>query len=133
MSGKRGSAKTIPHGVRRASSVASRSYQNRSKGAGRGTGRAYRRERRGTLASRDAMCRALKILCAAPTPERLAELKRATVTVHWELVGGATSVDELAAQIEEWNPDVVVFDKSFGPDGEAPARRAKDAIRVIVV
>jgi AmiR/NasT family two-component response regulator len=79
------------------------------------------------------MCRALKILCAAPTPERLAELKRATVTVHWELVGGATSVDELAAQIEEWNPDVVVLDKGFESNGEARARQAKDTIRVVVV
>ncbi len=79
------------------------------------------------------MCRALKILCAAPTPERLAELKRATVTVHWELVGGATSVDELAAQIEEWTPDVVVLDKGFGPDAEARAREVKEAVRIVVV
>jgi chemotaxis response regulator CheB len=79
------------------------------------------------------MCRALKILCAAPTPERLAELKRATVTVHWELIGGATSVDELAAQIEEWNPDVVVLDKGFGSDGEARARKVKETVRIVVV
>ena len=79
------------------------------------------------------MCRALKILCAASTPERLAELKRATVTVHWELVGGATSVDELAAQIEEWNPDVVVLDKGIDSDGEARARKVRDTLRVVVV
>ncbi len=79
------------------------------------------------------MCRALKILCAAPTPERLAELKRATVTVHWELVGGATSVEELAAQIEEWNPDVVVLDKGFGSDGEVRARKVKETVRIVVV
>ncbi|HEX2089321.1 MAG TPA: hypothetical protein VHI54_05240 [Actinomycetota bacterium] len=79
------------------------------------------------------MCRALKILCAASTPDRLAELKRATVTVHWELVGGATSVDELAAQIEEWNPDVVVLDKGFDSGGEARARTVKDTLRIVMV
>ena len=79
------------------------------------------------------MCRALKILCAAPTPERLAELKRATVTVHWELVGGATSVGELAAQIEEWTPDVVVLDKGFRFDGQARAREVNETVRIVVV
>ncbi|HEX2090705.1 MAG TPA: hypothetical protein VHI54_12410 [Actinomycetota bacterium] len=79
------------------------------------------------------MCRALKILCAAPTPERLAEIKRATVSVQWELVGGATSVDEVAAQVEEWNPDVVVLDRGLGPDAETRAREAKDTVRIVVV
>ena len=79
------------------------------------------------------MCRVLKILCAAPTPERLAELKRATATVHWELVGGATSVDELASQIEEWNPDVVVLDEGFAPDAEARAREVRETLRIVVV
>ena len=79
------------------------------------------------------MCRALKILCGASTPERLAEIKRATVSVQWELVGGATSVEELGAQIEEWNPDVVVLDKGLGSDGEARAREVKETLRIVVV
>ena len=79
------------------------------------------------------MCRALKILCAAPTPERLAEIKRASVSVNWELVGGATSLDEMATHIEEWNPDVVVLDKGFGSEGEARVREVKEAVRIVVV
>ncbi len=79
------------------------------------------------------MCRALKILCAASTPERLAEMKRATVSVHWELVGGATSVDEVAAQVQEWNPDVVVLDHGLAPDGEERVRKAKETLRIVVV
>jgi hypothetical protein len=59
-------------------------------------------------------------------------MKRATVSVQWELVGGATSVEEIAAQIEEWNPDVLVLDKGFGSDGEARAREVKDALRIVV-
>ncbi len=79
------------------------------------------------------MCRSLKVLCAASTPERLAEMKRATVSAHWELVGGATSVGEVAAQIAEWNPDVVVLDQALLPDAEARARGAKEAVRIVVV
>ena len=79
------------------------------------------------------MCRALKILCAAPTRERLAEIKRATVSVNWELVGGATSLDELGVQIAEWTPDVVVLDKGLGSVAEARAREAKERLRIVVV
>jgi hypothetical protein len=79
------------------------------------------------------MCRALKILCAASTPERLAEMKRATVSVQWELVGGATSADELAAQVREWNPDVLVLHRELGPDTEARAREVKETLRIVVV
>lgn len=79
------------------------------------------------------MCRALKILCAAPTPERLAEMKRATVSIQWELVGGATSVDDVAAQIEEWNPDVVVLDKGLGSDAEVRVREVNETVRIVVV
>lgn len=79
------------------------------------------------------MCRALKILCAAPTPSNLAELKRVTVSVHWELVGGATSDEDLISQIEAWNPDVVVFDSRLGSDVERRVREAKETVRVVVV
>ena len=78
------------------------------------------------------MCRALKILCAASTPERLAEMKRATVSVNWELVGGATSVDELAGEIEEWNPDVLVLDAALAPGAESRAREVKETVRIVV-
>ncbi len=79
------------------------------------------------------MCRALKILCVAPSVSRLTELKRATVTVHWELVGGATSVEEIAEQVVAWNPDVIVIDRALGSDAQLRARAAKETLRVVSV
>ena len=79
------------------------------------------------------MCRALKILCAASTQARLTELKRASVTAQWELVGGATSVEELVQQVAEWEPDIVVVEQALGPDAEARAREAKELLRIVVV
>lgn len=79
------------------------------------------------------MCRALKVLCAAPTPDRLAELRRAAVSAHWELVGGASSLDELGRQVAEWGPDVVVVDGGLGAAAVEAARRARPAVRVVAV
>jgi DNA-binding NarL/FixJ family response regulator len=79
------------------------------------------------------MCRALKVLCAAPSPERLAELKRAAVSVAWELVGGVTSGSDMRAQVEEWKPDVAVIDSSLGSEAVAAAREARPTVRVVVV
>ncbi|MFN2590908.1 MAG: hypothetical protein ABR518_09075 [Actinomycetota bacterium] len=78
------------------------------------------------------MCRALKVLCAASSPDRLAELKRATVSAHWELVGGAVSVETVGQQVELHRPDVVVVDASLGAGAVDAVRRACDA-RVICV
>ena len=64
------------------------------------------------------MCRALKVLCAAPDTGTLTELKRATVSVHWELTGGATSIDELVKQLDDLTPDAVVIGAGF--DDRAP-------------
>ena len=75
----------------------------------------------------------MKILCAASTPERLAQIKRATVSAHWELVGGATSVEHLRAQIEEWNPDVLVLDAELGPEAETRAREMKETLQIVAV
>ena len=74
------------------------------------------------------MCRALKVLCAAASRERLAEMKRATVSVNWELVGGAMSIEELTEQVALHNPDVVVVDQTLG----APALDAVAATRPLV-
>ncbi|HEX8100512.1 MAG TPA: hypothetical protein VF660_09990 [Actinomycetota bacterium] len=79
------------------------------------------------------MCRALKILCAASSPARLSQLKRAAVAASWELVGGATNVGELVRQVSDWQPDVVVLDSSLGEDAETIARAPKDTLRVVVV
>src|SRR5207249_4742719 len=61
-----------------------------------------------------SVCRTLKVLCAAADRSRLAELKRAAVGTHWELVGGASSVPELEQQMAEFEPDVVVVDAGLG-------------------
>jgi hypothetical protein len=79
------------------------------------------------------MCRALTVLCAAADRDRLGELKRASVGVEWELSGGATSLDELAAQVADLRPDVVVVDGGLGPGAVSRAREAKPGIRVVSV
>ena len=79
------------------------------------------------------MCRALKVLCAAPDSERLAELKRAVVSVHWELAGGATSLDELVKQVDVLQPDVVVIDSALGPEVANIVRERRPTARVVAV
>jgi hypothetical protein len=54
------------------------------------------------------MCRALKVLCAAPDRERLTALKRATVSADWELAPGATDEASALEQLESERPHVVV-------------------------
>jgi chemotaxis response regulator CheB len=78
-------------------------------------------------------CRAVRVLCAAGSPHRLAELKRAAVGVEWELVGGATSVQELESQVAEFLPDVIVIDESLGSESAAAARLAAPRARIIGV
>jgi hypothetical protein len=79
------------------------------------------------------MCRALTILCAAVDRPRLTELKMAAVAQEWELTGGATSLEELAAQVADLRPDVVVLDASLGPQAVARAKEAKPGVRVVSV
>jgi DNA-binding NarL/FixJ family response regulator len=79
------------------------------------------------------VCRALRVLCAAPDPERLAELKRAAVSVSWELVGGATTVEQLRDQAERLQPDIVVIDARMGPGAVAAARQPERRARVVAV
>ena len=71
------------------------------------------------------MCRALKVLCAAEGRERLAVLKRASVGARWELVGGALSVEELARQVVELGPDIVIIEAGLGPEAVACVRGAR--------
>lgn len=79
------------------------------------------------------MCRALTVLCAAMDRARLGELKRASVAVEWELAGGATSLEELAVQVADLRPDVVVVDGTLGPEAVATAREAKPGVRVVSI
>jgi hypothetical protein len=79
------------------------------------------------------MCRALKVLCAASGAERLAELKRATVSVHWELVGGAASAEELAPQAELHRPDVIVVEAALGPASVASVLSVRPQVRVVAL
>jgi chemotaxis response regulator CheB len=79
------------------------------------------------------MCRALTVLCAALDRARLGELKRASVAVEWELAGGATSLDEVEAQVTDLRPDVIVIDAVLGAEAVARAKEAKPGIRVVSV
>jgi DNA-binding NarL/FixJ family response regulator len=79
------------------------------------------------------MCRALRVLCAAPDPDRLTELKRAAVSAVWELTGGARSLDELEEQLADLDPDVVVLDDRMPPDAVRRIREVRSRVRVIGV
>lgn len=73
------------------------------------------------------------MLCAAADRDRLNELKRAAVATEWELAGGATSLEELTAQVTDLRPDVVVVDASLGAGAVTRAREAKPGVRVVCV
>jgi hypothetical protein len=79
------------------------------------------------------VCRALRVLCAAVGRARLGELKRAAVSAHWELTGGAASLDELVAHLEEFEPDVLVLDAELGDGAVGRARAVRGALRVVSV
>jgi DNA-binding response OmpR family regulator len=79
------------------------------------------------------MCRALRVLCAASGRDRLNQLKRASVSVHWELVGGATALEEVEAQAGEWRPDVVVLDATLGMEAVRAVRQMRPAARIVSV
>ena len=79
------------------------------------------------------MCRALKILCAAPGADSLRELKGAAVSASWELVGGATTADQLVRQLDEHAPDVVVVDARLPGVGIDAIRGAAPRARVIAL
>jgi AmiR/NasT family two-component response regulator len=77
------------------------------------------------------MCRAIRVLCAAPGSRRLAEVKRAAVGAEWELVGGAASLAELQAQVEDLEPDVVVVDAGLGEKAVGAVARARPTARIV--
>jgi hypothetical protein len=79
------------------------------------------------------VCRALRVLCAAPSSERLAELKRATVSAHWELVGGATSIPDLLLQVGSELPDVLVLHSGLGEEAVVEVRRVSERLRIVTV
>jgi hypothetical protein len=72
-------------------------------------------------------------MCAAGSPERLAELKRASVGSAWELVGGPASAEDVGPAIAEWRPDVLVVDAALGSDTVTVARAVKPNLRVVAV
>lgn len=79
------------------------------------------------------MCRALKILCAASTTDQLMALKRAAVSVHWELVGGAVSLPELVEHVDRHEPDVVVIDEGLGSAAVEAVRASRPSARLVTV
>jgi hypothetical protein len=54
------------------------------------------------------VCRALTVLCVAPDPDSLGQLKRAAVSADWELAPGATDLRAALDQIDAERPHVVV-------------------------
>jgi DNA-binding NarL/FixJ family response regulator len=79
------------------------------------------------------VCRALRVLCASSNDDGLSKLKKAAVSAHWEVVGGAASLDELVKQLGEWNPDVVVIDAAMGSEAVRAVREARPAIRIVTL
>jgi hypothetical protein len=79
------------------------------------------------------MCRSLTVLCVATTPARLAALKRAAVSVHWELVGGATTIEDLLLQLHDLRPDVVVIGSGTAGDAVEAARRLDPNVRIVTI
>jgi hypothetical protein len=78
------------------------------------------------------VCRALKVLCAAPDRERLSALKYAAVSKEYELTGGATDADELMRQIDDLQPDAVVVASELVGAIEA-VRAAYPSLRIVAV
>src|SRR5438067_1657891 len=60
----------------------------------------------------NGVCRALKVLCVAPSDDELAALKLAAVSAEWELARGATDELSAMAQIDVERPHVLI---AFGP------------------
>jgi hypothetical protein len=54
------------------------------------------------------MCRALKVLCVAEDDDMLSALKRAAVSVEWELTDGATNEPDAIDRIDAERPHVLV-------------------------
>src|SRR2546421_3667645 len=71
------------------------------------------------------MCRSLRVLCAASDAQGVGGLKRASMRAEWEVVGGAVSVPDLAEQLGEWRPDVVVIDAALGDGAFDVCRRLR--------
>jgi hypothetical protein len=78
------------------------------------------------------MCRALLVLCVAPSREALVALKRSAVGAVWELTPGATSAEEALEQLREHHPHVMVTFGSFAALAEQ-AREIRPGIRVVSV
>ncbi len=74
------------------------------------------------------MCRALRVLCIAEGPDRLAALRRAAVSAAWELAPGAASEEEGLALLDAERPHVLV---AFGPFPRLVAEALARGIRVI--
>jgi hypothetical protein len=59
------------------------------------------------------MCRAVKVLCVATDRATLTALKRAAVSVEWELAPGAVGEADALAQIDAERPHVLVTFGAF--------------------
>jgi hypothetical protein len=55
------------------------------------------------------------------------------VAATWELVGGASSLNELSGQLLEWRPDIVVAEAAMGPGALERIRTVRPEARLVVV
>jgi hypothetical protein len=76
------------------------------------------------------VCRAIKVLCVAPDPLRLAEVKRAAVAAEWELCRGAADTAEAFAQLDSERPLVLVVVDGFEAFVTS-ARERYPALRIV--
>ena len=76
-------------------------------------------------------CLALLLVCAAPDRDSLQALKRAALSVEWELTPGATTMEEALEQVADRGAHVLVVE---GIDGLAEeARRRFPSLRIVVL
>jgi DNA-binding NarL/FixJ family response regulator len=72
------------------------------------------------------MCTAVRIVVAAAEPERRLELRRASVTAEWEVVGEAADANAAYLEAVERRARFLVLDASAaGPRPEALVRRLR--------
>ncbi len=77
------------------------------------------------------MCRALKVLCVAPDAERLAALRRATVSAEWELSAGATSFEDALSQLAAGRAHLMVVSGEGFAGLLAAAREVYPGLRIV--
>jgi collagenase-like PrtC family protease len=77
-------------------------------------------------------CRASLVVCAAPHPQALLALKRATVAAEWEVSTGATSAEGALQQLEDHHAFALVVQEPV-PGLVTQARERFPDLRIVAV